>query len=298
MDSNYAQFYALLTKHQGQEHYNVHQVDGHLTVYNNSYSAVPIRFCLGTDGIVEVHGVIGFYDSDYQKKMILDLCNEEKLMEEKEDAECAAFGWRKLPSLDFTIRPNAETQEVHIVSSFSFNKSVSNPQILFNAIKESERFAINARMRFGHFILESSRTRIITSKEERRYFSTLMCSYPPGIDGQRGRFHIDLADVVNREKHFKSSLLIHIEGANSREELRDNIIKSIDGLFMEDDCLCLRYVFPEWHEWEVNPYGGLIGFDKYDDCLTRKGHVWGPFGLFPGERKPAYTASIILFSNR
>ena len=298
MDSNYAQLYALLAKHQGREQYNVHQGDGHITVYNNTYSAVPIRFCPGTDGIVKVHGVIGFYDSDYQRKMILDLCNEEKLMEEKEDTECAAIGWRKLPSFDFTIRPYDETREVHIVSSFSFDKIVSNPQILFNAINESERFAVNARMRFGHFILESSRTRIITSKEERRYFSTLMCSCPPGIHGQHGWFSIDLADVVNRGKGFKTSSVIHVEGANSKEELRDNIIKSLDGLFLDDDYLCLRYVFPEWPEKDANPFASLLGFDKYDDCLTRRGYVSGPFGIFPGEREPAYTASIILFSNR
>ena len=299
MDNKHEQLYALLAKYQGREHYKVCHNDGYITVYNNSYLAVPIRFYLDAEGIVEVHGVIGFYDSDYQRKMILDLCNEEKLIEENEDNELASFGWRCLPSYEFSICPYDEKSEVHIVSSFHFDDLERFPKLLFAAILDSERFAGNARMRFGHFILESSRTRIITSKEERRYFSTLMCSWPPGIHGQLGWCHIDLADVVNREKCFMTSTVIHVEGANSREELRDNIIKSIDGLFMDNDSLCLRYVFPEeWAERELNPFGSLIGLDKYDDCLTQKGHIWGPFGIFPGERKPAFTASIILFSNR
>lgn len=268
-------------------------------MYNNSYSAVPIRFYFGSEGIIEVHGVIGIYDSDHQRKLMLDLCDEEKLMEEKEVIECASFGWRRLPSFEFLICPDDERSEVHIVSSFHFEELTRSPELLFAAIHESELFVTNARMHFGHFILESAKSRTLSSQEERRFYSTLMCSCPPGIHGQLGWCHIDLADVVNREKCFMTSTVIHVEGANSQEELRDNIIKSIDGLFMDNDSLCLRYVFPEeWAERELNPFGSLIGFDKYDDCLTQKGHILGPFGIFPGEREPAYTASILLFSNR
>ncbi len=298
MDRNYEHLYALLAKYQRQEHYKVHQNDGYFTVYNDSYPAVPIRFCFSSKGIVEVHGVIGFYDCDCQRKMILDLCREEKLMEEREEKECASFGWRRLPSFEFSVSPCDKRREVHIVSSLPFEEIVKSPKLLFDTIRESELFAFNARMRFGHFILESAQSRILTSDEERRFFSTLICSCPPGTEGHRGWFHIDLADVVNREKHFKSSAMIHVEGANSREELRNNILESIDGSFMDDDCLCLRYVFPECVNNDYSPFNNLIGFDKYDDCLTKRGHVFGPFGVFPGEREPAYTASIILFSNR
>ena len=291
--------YSILQRVQKQEHFKLQYDDDCITVYNNSYPAVPVRFSLvADDSFVEVRGVIGFYDSDYQREIMLHYTEEEKNKEEDELFEYTSFGLRRLPSFDFTISSYEDKHEVNIISFFDVEKIQNNPIILVSVIQETELFASNARRRFGHLILESSKSRIITKKEERRFYSTLMCSCPPSTDAFQGWYHIDLADIVNRENNYQSYRLINVPGANSQEELRENIVRALDGIFQEEDFLCLRYVFPEWAKISMFPLNALRAFDKYDDCLTHKNNIIGPTGLFCGERNPAFTSTIILFSNK
>ena len=276
---------------QEKEGYGLHWEDSVITVYPHSYAAIPIRFSVADDGTITARGVIGFYDSDYQRDLMV--CESE--IEKAASREGNVFGLMDMPRYEYDICCDEERQEVDVVSSFGISDVEENADVLADVINCFSAFAMRARMRFGHFIMESAKSRALTSGEERRFFSTLMCCPPPCNDGNAFWRNIDLADIVRLEERHNTFRIIHVDGADTRDGLRENLVKAMDGVVGERDSIILRYVFPEGRPCG-NAVNGLIDRDGHDDIITRVKVALNPYGAFRGKRSPGYTATIYLFA--
>ena len=251
-------------------------------------------FVVKPDNTVEARGVLGFFDNDNQKDLMLKYSEEEKVAEEKEET---VPGFRKLPQFAFSIEATDSRQEVNAVTRLNMSDVENDSGILLRIVEDFGIFANNARRRFGHFFLESADSKIVDSKEERVFYSTLMCSRPPGVSGQQGWYDIDLMDVVSKCSHYNNFSIVKVNGADTMEELREHIVAALGNQFKKEDSLCLRYVFPEQAQTREYPLSVLRGIGTHNDVLTRANNIFGPTGVYPGERTPAFTASMIVFSN-